>query len=133
NKSQGKKINEYKDLMTEAFESAYWLLKPGRWMTIEFSNTKADVWNAIQDSIQKAGFVIANVSALNKGQGTFNSQTNPTSVKQDLAISAYKPLTEDIIEIKENNGNELSTWLFIDQHLKNLPVLGSFGDEMEYI
>jgi len=43
NSVQGKGINEYRQLMTACFQEAYRILKPGRWMTIEFSNTKASV------------------------------------------------------------------------------------------
>ena len=92
-------------------------------MTVEFSNTKAAVWNNIQSALTQAGFVVANVSALNKGQGTFNSQTNPTSVKQDLIISAYKPNGG----FEERFLNEVSTeegvWDFVRTHLKYLPVI----------
>ena len=91
NRTQGKKINEYRSLMTDCFKQAYAALRPGRWMTVEFSNTSSSVWNSIQTALSDAGFVVGNVSALHKGQGTFNAQTNPTSVKQDLVISAYKP------------------------------------------
>jgi len=32
-------------------------LKPGKWMTVEFSNTSAAVWNGIQTALQRAGFM----------------------------------------------------------------------------
>ncbi len=35
-------------------------------MTVEFSNTQAAVWNAIQSALQEVGFVVANVAALDK-------------------------------------------------------------------
>ena len=79
------------DLMTKCFAEAFRVLKPGRWMTVEFSNTQAAVWNAIQTALQEAGFVVANVSALDKEQGSFKAVTTTTAVKQDLVISAYKP------------------------------------------
>ena len=91
NKTQGKSLSDYRIIMTDCFKEAYRILKPGRWMTVEFSNTKAAVWNNIQTALTDAGFIIANVSALNKKQGSFNAVTNTTSVKQDLVISAYKP------------------------------------------
>lgn len=122
NKSQNKDIDDYRELMVRAFKSCYYILKPGRWMTVEFSNTKAAVWNAIQSAIQEAGFIIVNVSALHKGQGTYNAQTNPTSVTQDLVISAVKPTNELLNLIHENShhGNE-STWHFVDNYLEILP------------
>lgn len=60
-------------------------------MTVEFSNTKASVWNNIQISLLKGGFIVANVSALDKKQGGINANISRTAVKQDLVISAYKP------------------------------------------
>jgi hypothetical protein len=60
-------------------------------MTVEFSKTQASVWNAIQSALQEAGFVVANVAALDKKQMSFKAVTTTTAVKQDLIISAYKP------------------------------------------
>ena len=68
NKTQSKTLDVYRQLMTQAFKTAFGSLKPGRWMTVEFSNTKAAVWNAIQSSLQEAGFVVANVASLDKQQ-----------------------------------------------------------------
>ncbi len=128
-KTQGKDTKEYHKLMAKLFKNAYKFLKPGRWMTVEFSNTKASVWNVIQIALQEAGFIVANVAALNKGQGTYNSQTNPTSVKQDLAISVYKPTDKFVDEMKRNVNTEQSIWIFLKQHLQQLPVfIGKKGD-----
>jgi len=41
-------------------------------MTIEFHNSQNSVWNAIQEGLQRAGFVIADVRVLDKQQETFN-------------------------------------------------------------
>ncbi|WP_367344116.1 DNA methyltransferase [Methanomethylovorans sp.] len=122
NTVQGKGLNEYRQLMTACFKEAYRVLKPGRWMTVEFSNTKASVWNSIQTALSEAGFIIANVSALNKGQGTFNAQTNPTSVKQDLIISAYKPNGGFEERFQKEAATEEGVWEFIRAHLGYLPV-----------
>lgn len=91
NKSHDKSLDDYRGLMSSCFKEAFRILKPGRWMTVEFSNTQASVWNTIQTSLQEAGFVVANVSALDKKQGSFKAVTTTTAVKQDLVISAYKP------------------------------------------
>ena len=50
NSVQGKGAFEYRQLMTDCFKKAYRVLKPGRWMTVEFSN-KASVWNGIQTAL----------------------------------------------------------------------------------
>ena len=83
-RAQRKGADDYRSLMNASFKNAYFMLKPGRWMTVEFSNTKASVWNSIQTALTEAGFIVANVSALDKKQGSFNAVTNTTSVKQDL-------------------------------------------------
>ncbi len=66
NKVQQKGLLEYQELMTRCFEEYYRVLKPGRWMTVEFHNSQNSVWNAIQEAIQRAGFVIADVRTLDR-------------------------------------------------------------------
>jgi DNA modification methylase/predicted RNA-binding Zn-ribbon protein involved in translation (DUF1610 family) len=122
NKSQNKGINEYRQLMTLCFKEAYRILKPGRWMTVEFSNTKASVWNSIQTALAEAGFIVANVSALNKKQGSFKAVTTPTAVKQDLVISAYKPDGAFEERFTKKAVTEEGVWEFIRTHLKFLPI-----------
>ena len=36
------------------FKQFYLLLKPSRWITVEFHNSKNSVWNCIQEAMQKA-------------------------------------------------------------------------------
>jgi hypothetical protein len=119
--------------MTECFREIFRVLKPDRWVTIEFSNTQASVWNSIQTSLQEAGLVVANVSALDKKQGSFNAVTNPTSVKQDLVISAYKPNGGLEDRFAKTGGTEDSIWDFVRAHLKCLPVVKVKSDSLEFI
>jgi len=123
NKVQNKGLNEYRQLMAACFKEAYRVLKPGRWMTVEFSNTKASVWNSIQTALTEAGFIVANVSALDKQQGSFNAVTNTTSVKQDLIISAYKPNGGFEERFQKEAHTEEGVWDFVRTHLKYLPVV----------
>ena len=133
NKSQKKGAWEYRELMTSCLKEAYRVLAPGRWMTIEFSNTKAAVWNSIQTAITDAGFVIANVSALDKKKGSFNAQTNPTSVKQDLVISAYKPNGGFEERFQREAQTEEGIWDFVRTHLKYLPVTKQQGALLQFV
>ncbi|WJQ01523.1 DNA methyltransferase [Geobacillus stearothermophilus] len=129
NKVQGKNVFSYQRLMEECFKEYYRVLKPNRWITVEFSNSQASIWNAIQEALQKAGFVIANVAALDKRQGSFNAITSTTAVKQDLVISAYKPKTEHIEKMRREQNTEESAWTFVRQHLEQLPVfIGNKGE-----
>jgi hypothetical protein len=123
NSVQNKGLNEYRHLMTACFREAYRVLKPGRWMTVEFSNTKASVWNSIQTALTEAGFIVANVSALDKKQRSFKAVMTPTAVKQDLVISAYKPNGGFEDRFQKKASTEEGVWDFVRTHLKYLPVV----------
>lgn len=131
--SQEKGLLEYHRLMRACFSEYFRVLKPGRWMTVVFSNTQAAVWNGIQTALQEAGFVIANVSALNKQQGSFNAVTNATSVKQDLVITAYKPNGGLEDRFQQSGGNVDSVWDFVRTHLSYLAPVKMKGGELEFI
>ena len=131
--SQQKGLLEYHRLMRACFSEYFRILKPGRWMTVVFSNTQAAVWNGIQTALQEAGFVIANVSALNKQQGSFNAVTNATSVKQDLVITAYKPNGGLEDRFQKSGGNVDSVWDFVRTHLSYLAPVKMKGGELEFI
>lgn len=133
NSSQGKDINDYRRLMTSCFREAHRILKPGRWMTVEFSNTQATVWNAIQTALQEAGFVVANVSALDKQQGSFKAVTTTTAVKQDLVISAYKPSGDLEDRFSQSGGSVDSAWDFVRTHLDYLPRVKIRNGELEFV
>lgn len=120
NNSLGKSLFDYQTLMTNSFKEYFRVLKPGKWMTVEFSNTSAAVWNSIQTSLQNVGFVVANVSALDKQQGSFKAVTTTTAVKQDLIISCFKP-SEELLNKFENEAPETNVWDFIDELISRLP------------
>lgn len=133
-KPKKKGLPEYQHLMQRCFTEYYRVLKPGRWMTVVFSNSKAAVWNAIQVALQQAGFVVAEVTALDKVQGSYRQVTSATAMKQDLVISAYKP-NGGLEDRFEKNGPTLeSAWDFVDTHLKQLgPPKVMKGDFPELI
>lgn len=131
--SQGKGIDEYRELMERTFSEYYRILKPGRWLTVEFSNTKASVWNAIQFALERSGFVVANVASLDKKQHSFKAVMTPTAVKQDLVISAYKPNHGLEERFKLEAGTEEGVWDFVRTHMRQLPVFVSKDGQAEAI
>ena len=122
-KSQVKTIGDYRSLMLDGFKEAYRVLKPGRWMTVEFSNTNASVWNSIQTALADAGFIVANVSALDKLRGGLQAIIGTTAVKQDLIISAYKPNGGFENRFQNEASTEEGVWDFVRTHLKYLPIV----------
>ncbi|KUK47745.1 MAG: DNA methylase N-4/N-6 domain protein [Actinobacteria bacterium 66_15] len=134
NRVQCKALPDYQALMEQCFAENYRILKPGRWMTVEFHNSKNNVWMAIQQALTRAGFVVADVRTLDKKQGTFNQnpRTNQ-AVKQDLIISAYKPNGGLEERFKLIAGTEEGVWDFVRQHLKHLPVAPEKDGMLQYV
>lgn len=133
NSTQGKGPREYQELMERCFREYYRVLKPGRWMTVVFHNSQNRIWNAIQEAIMRAGFVIADVRTLDKQQGTFKQVTSTTAVKQDLVISAYKPNDGLEKRFRLKAGTEEGVWDFVRTHLKQLPVFLEKNGKAELI
>jgi len=121
NEYQNKDTKDYERLMHEAFEEFFRILKPNRWITLVFHNSKAKVWNAIREALSRSGFIVAQVNTMDKQQETFKQMTAPGSVKNDLIINAYKPKKEFSKRFfkKSGEGMEID---FVRQQLEHLPV-----------
>ncbi|MDI3469907.1 MAG: hypothetical protein OJF62_001970 [Pseudolabrys sp.] len=64
----GKSLATYADLIGSAMREIARVLKPEGWATIVFHNTDADVWQAIRDAAESAGFAFHEASALDRRQ-----------------------------------------------------------------
>lgn len=127
NENQYKHLSDYSNLMYYCLKEYFRVLKPGKWMTIEFSNTNASVWNIIQNAVNRAGFMIANVAVLNKGQGGMRSVTTTTAVKQDLAISCYKPIKGFYKSLSNTEAISLA-WDIVDEYINHIEKVGEIVD-----
>lgn len=133
NSVQHKDLAAYQRLMAESFREYHRVLKPGRWITVEFHNSRNRVWLAIQEALQHAGFVVADVRILDKKIMTHTQRTAAGSVNKDLTITAYKPAAtvERMAEIQA--GTVETAWAFITSHLGQLPVFVRRGNRAEAI
>lgn len=120
-RSRGKGNQEYADLMAACFKEFSRVLKPGRWMTVEFSNSSNEIWAALQEALSAAGFVVADTRLLDKTQDSYRQATAVNAVKQDLMISCYKPAAETAAAVASSSGT--SVWTFVGEHLKHLPIV----------
>lgn len=120
NSVQNKLLNNYTQLMISSFKEYYRVLKPKRWITVVFHNSRSSVWNAIQESITKSGFIIVQVTILDKQQGSFKQVTAPGAVEKDLIISAFKPTNSFENRFLKQTGENLEVD-FIFQFLENVP------------
>ncbi len=130
---QNKSLFDYQALMTDCFKESYRILRPGHWMTVEFHNSKNSVWNSIQEALQVAGFVVADVRTLDKKQGSFKQVTASAAVKQDLIISCYKPNGGIEERFMKLSGTEEGVWDFVRTHLKQLPKVVVEKDKMQIV
>ena len=133
NRVQRKGLPEYQQLMERCFREFFRVLRPGRWMTVEFHNSQNRVWTAIQEGLSRAGFVVADVRTFDKQQGSFNQVTATGAVKQDLIISAYKPRSGFERRFQTQAGTEEGAWDFVRQHLAQLPVVVEVDGALEQV
>ena len=101
-------------------------------MTVEFHNSRNAVWTAIQEALGRAGFIIADVSVLDKGMKT-KKQMHAKAVDKDLVISAYKPNGGLEKRFHLDAGTEDGVWDFIRTHLSQLPVFLNKGGQSQPI
>jgi hypothetical protein len=116
-----KGVHEYQALMRRCFEEYHRVLKPGRWMTVVFSNSSNAIWRAIQEAMGTAGFVVADMRTLDKQQLAYK-QVIGHSVKQDLIITAYKPTEMLAHRFELGQATAEGAWAFIKEHLGNVPL-----------
>jgi DNA modification methylase len=124
--NQSRKLSKplavYEDLMRQCFLEFHRVLKPGRWMTVEFSNSSNEVWLAIQAAASMAGFVMAHTGVFDKEHLSHRQQTAKNAVYRDLILSLYKPDAEVLQVFELHPGSEEGVWAFIREHLGKLPV-----------
>jgi len=125
-------LDDYRTLMTRCFAEMYRVLKPGRWITVVFHNSKAAVWNAIQEALAHAGFLVAQVTVLDKQQGSFKQVTSAGAVKNDLVINAYKPRAGFSARFLSQAGQGLEAE-FVRQHLEQLPIAANVERSQEML
>ena len=125
-------LGVYTNMMSACLRQVHRILKPNRWVTVEFHNSRNSVWTAIQEALGQAGFIIADVRVLDKGMLT-KKQLNANAVNKDLVISAYKPNGGLEERFKLTAGTEDGAWDFVRTHLKQLAVFVSKDGQVELI
>jgi 16S rRNA G966 N2-methylase RsmD len=120
--SRGRDFASYAALLLAAFREFHRVLKPGRWLTVEFHNTAAEVWNLLQTTLGAAGFVVAQVGVFDKGSTTILADIRPSAARHDLLVSAYKPSAAVQTSFRLRPGSAAAAWDFVRSHLARLPT-----------
>ena len=90
NRTQGKDVHAYGDLMARAFGEMHRVLRQDAWLTLVFHNSSGEVWAAIQQGLAGAGFAIKSLSTFDKAHDTFKMVTAPGAVGYDVVVSCRK-------------------------------------------
>lgn len=89
-KPQGKSIDAYRELLCRSFIEVHRVLRAGGWMTVVFHNSSEKIWQALQQAIAGAGFVIAGTQTFDKKHGTFKMHVSDNAVGYDLVLHCRK-------------------------------------------
>lgn len=119
-RAKKKSLVDYQELMTGAFREYHRVLKPGRWMTVEFHNQHNHVWHAIQEAMTSAGFIVSAVRTFDKAQRSYRQVTSDT-VQLDLLVTAYRPAEALEIDFRTRPGDPARVWEVVDEHLRKVP------------
>lgn len=87
---QGKTVERYGNLLSQALQEANRLLRRDGNATVVFHSASAQVWNALRGACEGAGFGITLASVLDKTQGSFKQVTTTGAVKGDPVLLLAK-------------------------------------------
>jgi tRNA G10 N-methylase Trm11 len=93
--AQGKGLQEYGTLLKNVFAEVARVLKPEGLATVAFHSSKADVWKAVGDSFETAGFEVVRTSILDKTQTSFKQTVSSVSSRGD-ALFLLTPTAHSI-------------------------------------
>ena len=90
NKFQNKDYDDYQKILCRAFCEMRRVLKRDSWLTVVFHNSSEKAWNAIQTSLDEAGFSIEGTQTFDKKHGTFKMFVSDNAVGYDLVLHCRK-------------------------------------------
>lgn len=100
----------YETLLRGAFQEAWRVLKPGKYMSVVFGNSSGRIWGLVQRAMREAGFLAApsHVAILDKGQRSVKGLNSGSEgvVTVDLILTVQKPARQFQRETAATLGNE---------------------------
>ena len=91
----GKSLATYADLIGRAMREVSRVLKPGGWATVVFHNTDGEIWQAIRDAADSAGFAFHEATSLDRRQHShkgYKGRSESEDVAHfDVAFNLRKP------------------------------------------
>jgi hypothetical protein len=87
---QGKTVDDYSQLLAQAFREMRRVLKDGAWLVVVFHNSSDKVWRALQQALTEAGFAVKATQTFDKRHGTFKQFVSDNAVGYDLVLHCRK-------------------------------------------
>lgn len=99
-----KTINDYYDLMAQAFREMERVLKPSRWASVVFHNSDDAIWQVILKAAESAGLELTEVNIFDKEQLSFKGTKGAKGIERvtnkDIVLNLRKPSAN-----RPNNAN----------------------------
>lgn len=95
NKVQGKKLDDYEELMAKCLIECYRVLRAGHWMLLVFMNSSGEVWSSLKSAVKRAGFITERLDIFDKQHGTFKQHVSENTAGCDLVLHCRKPFLGD--------------------------------------
>ncbi|MCC6446257.1 MAG: hypothetical protein IT210_22740 [Armatimonadetes bacterium] len=94
NRARGMDEESYRAGLRQAFAEMARVLRPGRWLTLTFHDTKTRIWEMIQDLVEESGLAAdfsPDAAVLDPLQKSFNQTQTHKVARRDLVLSFRKP------------------------------------------
>jgi DNA modification methylase len=100
NKTRNKSDYEWAQLIRQAMQECFRVLKPGRWITLCYHDTSEGTWGLIQDIMAEVGFISEKTELIlyiDKTAKSYNQYVASKVTKRDLVINFRKPRQGEFI------------------------------------
>jgi len=124
--AQDKSVDDYRQLMRRSFEELHRVLKPGRWMTLVFHNTAADVWAALLNALADARLEPEAIAMFDKKQGSFKQVTSDGAVDCDVVMHCRRRPARARRTVRRRSASAAEVLTFLRHALANEPTAKSW-------
>ncbi len=90
--SQGKSLDDYKEMLTEVFSEIRRVMKSTASAVVVFHAAKAEIWQAFENAISGSLLEVQQANILNKEQASFKQVVSSASVQRDPMLLLKKTL-----------------------------------------
>jgi DNA methylase len=126
----GKRIDQYGEIMAQAFVEVARILKPSAWATVVFQNTDPTIWKALRDATDAAGLAFERATTLDKTQHSHKGYKGRSGVEDvaafDIVLSLRRrPAVRHAHRHPVKKRRVADAVALLREHLGGLPPIAS--------